>query len=157
MGRGNVCVFGDYEGLFYVDWNNFPSHYEDDEGNSVDDYQLQQDDWEDALIRFKAAFKKRYPSFVEADSEWIDNEKKAVLENGLFYIAVTDNEWSMAVMLIQKEPDYYQTSSIINLQKRFSDTYLAGMKECLFMQFTELGIYGGPWTSGRITRDSAVA
>ncbi len=148
MGRGNACVFGKYEGLYYIDWNNFSSEYEDEHGNIIQDYDLQQEEWEGSLEQFIGDFTQRFKSFSRCD-EWISNSEKAVLENSLFYIVIEDNEWSIAIKLIQKE-QYYDRGNIENLQAKHYRTYLYGMRDCLFNQFEELGVYGGPWTSGRI-------
>lgn len=150
MGRGNTCVFGDYEGLYYIDWDNFIAEYEDEYGNIVEDYDLQQEDWENSLEQFIDDFTEKFKSFSRCN-EWISREDKAVLENKLFYIAIADNEWSVAIKLIQKEQGYHD-GNIENLQAKHYKTYLEGIKECLFNQFDELGIYTGPWTSGRIRR-----
>jgi len=151
MGRGNACVFGKYEGLYYVDWSNFSSEFEDEHGNVIQDYDLQWEEWEDSLEQFISDFTKRFKSFSRCD-EWISDSEKAVLENSLFYIAVEDNEWSIAIKLIQKEQGYHFSGNIENLQVKHYKNYLDGMRDCLFNQFKELGTYGGPWTSGRIRR-----
>lgn len=151
MGRGNVCVFGEYEGLYYVDWDNFSNQYEDEFGNVIIDYDFQKEQWEDSLFQFVCDFKKKYKSFSDCN-QWISRTEKAVLENSLFYIVVEDNEWNIAVKLIQKEQGYYDRGNIENLQAKHYKNYLEGIKECLFNQFEELGIYGGPWTSGRIKK-----
>mgnify|MGYP001154405668 FL=1 len=141
MGRGNTCVFGDYEGLFYIDWDNF---------GIVEDYDLQQEDWENSLEQFISDFTQKFKSFSRCD-EWIGGDNRAILENGLFYIAIADNEWSIAIKLIQKEQEYYD-GNLENLQAKHYKTYLDGIRDCLFNQFEELGTYAGPWTSGRIRR-----
>ena len=151
MGRGNTCVFGDYEGLFYIDWDNFGAEYEDENGNIVEDYDLQQEDWENSLEQFISDFTRRFNSFSRCD-KWIGGDNRAILENGLFYIAIADNEWSIAIKLIQKEQEYYDDGNLENLQAKHYKTYLDGMKECLFNQFEELGTYAGPWTSRWIRR-----
>jgi len=148
MGRGNACVFGKYEGLYYIDWNNFSSEYEDEHGNIIQDYDLQQEEWEGSLEQFIGDFTQRFKSFSRC-GEWISNSEKAVLENSLFYIVIEDNEWSIAIKLIQKE-QYYDRGNIENLQAKHYKTYLDGIRDCLFNQFEELGTYAGPWTSGRI-------
>lgn len=154
MGRGNACVHGEYEGLFYIDWDNFSSEYEDENGEVVTDYDFQREEWECSLSQFIVDFTKKYKSFYECD-EWISNYEKAILENSLFYIVVEDNEWSMAIKLIQKEEFYYQSrGNIRNMQSGLYQSYLEGMKNCLFMQFDELGVYSGPWTSGRIKKSA---
>ena len=146
MGRGNTCVFGDYEGLYYIDWDNFSSsEYEDDD--------FWEEDWGNSLEQFISDFTQRFKSFSKCD-EWISRDDRAILENKLFYVAVADNEWSVAIKLIQKEQKY-DGGNLENLQAKHYKTYLDGMKECLFNQFEELGIYAGPWTSGWIRRPRA--
>lgn len=151
MGKGNTCVFGGYEGLFYIDWDNFSNEYEDEHGNIIQDYDFQRDEWENSLYEFISDFTQKFKSFSKCN-EWIGRDEKAVLENKLFYITIADNEWSMAIKLIQKEQGYYDNGNIENLQAKHYKTYLEGIKECLFNQFEELGTYSGPWTSGRIRR-----
>ena len=151
MGRGNTCVFGDYERLYYIDWNNFSNEYEDEHGNIIQDYDFQREEWENSLYEFISDFTQKFKSFSKCN-EWISRNEKAILENKLFYIAITDNEWSMAIKLIQKEQGYYDNGNIENLQAKHYKTYCEGIKEGLFNQFEELGTYGGAWTSGRIRR-----
>jgi hypothetical protein len=151
MGKGNTCVFGDYEGLYYIDWDNFSNEYEDEHGNIIQDYDFQREEWESSLYKFISDFTQRFKSFSKCN-EWISRDEKAILETRLFYIAITDNEWSMAIKLIQKEQGYYDKGNMENLQAKHYKTYLNGIKECLFNQFEDLGTYGGPWTSGRIRR-----
>lgn len=151
MGRGNSCVFGKYEGLYYVDWNNFSNEYEDGESNIIVDEDMRVEEWEEALSQFIFDLTKKYPSFSTCE-EWLSNTEKAVLENSLFYITVEDNEWSMAIKLVQKEQSYYSKGNIVNLQAGLYMKYLNGIRDCLFNQFDELGTYEGAWTSGRIKK-----
>lgn len=37
MGRGNVCVSGDYEGLYYIDRDYFKVYMLDGDGNETDE------------------------------------------------------------------------------------------------------------------------
>jgi len=142
MGRGNTRVFGDYEGVYYIDWDNFSSEYEDD---------FWREEWENSLYQFISDFTQRFKSFSRCN-EWISRDDRAILENKLFYVAIADNEWSIAIKLIQKEQEYYYDGNIENLQAKHYKTYLDGIRDCLFNQFEELGTYAGPWTSGRIRR-----
>lgn len=151
MGKGNARVHNDYEGLYYIDWDNFNSEFENEEGEKFIDYDMQLWEWEDSLKMFKQDFKKKYKSFTDCD-EWIGRDEHAILESELFYIAIEDNEWSMAIKLLQKDTPYHWVGNIENLQKKHYQTYLNGIKECLFNQFDTLGVYGGPWTSGTIKR-----
>lgn len=158
MGRGNVCVFGNYEGLYYVDYDNFSCYQEDEKGKQIldrygtpiHDYPLENLELEMAIREFSASFAKRFRSFQKCE-KWLSNSRHAILENCLFYVATEDNQWSMAFMLLQKESDYVE-GKMENLQNGHFRNYLNGMRECLFEQFGELGIYTGPWTSGRIRK-----
>lgn len=149
MGRGNCCVHGKYEGLFFIDWDNFSNEYENEDDGIITNYKFQK--WESSLYEFIADFKEKFKSFTSCD-QWINREEKAILENELFYVVTEDNEWSMAVKLIQKEQDYYKRGNIENLQAGLYKKYLEGMKNCWFNQFEEIGIYSGAWTSGTIKR-----
>lgn len=151
MGRGNACVHGDYEGLYYIDYDNFPKEYEDEYGNVIEDYDFQREEVNCFLDELKIDLKKRFKSFSDTD-EWIDSDEYAILENSLFYIVTEDNEWSVAIKLIQKEQDFYSRGNIENLQAGLYKKYLEGLKECLFNHFDEIGVYAGPWTSGTIKK-----
>ena len=154
MGRGNSCVYGDYEGLYYIDWDNFLYEPEENDG-LMNDWECQREQFDDSMDIFKEDFIARFKSFTDCD-EWISDTEKAILENSLFYIVIEDNDWSVAIKLIQKEPDYYYEGNLSNLQKRHFENYLNGMRDVLFNQFNELGTYGGPWTSGRINKSDFV-
>lgn len=168
MGRGNVCVFNEYEGLFYIDNDDLDEYCRVDEETDEVEHRLlgelsyeeltggdwkfdewqSRRNWEDAKLNLICALMAKFPSFTRCD-KWIDREQYALLENNLFYVAVEDNQWSQAVLLIQKEDDYFDYSG---LQKRHYQRYLDGIRDCLFEQFDTLGTYGGAWTSGRIKR-----
>lgn len=167
MGKGNCCVNGEYEGLFYIDNDdlcvytaketigtdepvnelrrNIP--YTDMENWEYDE--ISSDWWfEEIIADFKHNFIKAFPSFTSCD-EWIGYRynKHAILENSLFYITIEDNEWSLAVELTQKD-DY------ITFQKKNYQKYLNGIKNALFLQFDTLGVYGGPWMHGTIHKET---
>lgn len=168
MGRGNVCVFRECEGLFYIDNDHLHEYRRVGEDGDEVEYRLMGDlsyeeltsgdwqfdewqshrNWEDAKQNLICAIKAKFPRFVRCD-RWIGNDRYALLENNLFYIAVADNEWSQAVMLIQKDHWCYDFSG---LQKQHYQRYLDGIRDCLFEQFDTLGTYGGAWTSGKISK-----
>ncbi len=167
MGKGNCCVNGEYEGLFYID-NDDLCVYLAKESIGTDEPMTElrrnipyedMDNWEydeittewwygEIINDFKRNFIKVFPSFAPCDT-WIGHRfcKHAILENELFYIALEDNDWSTAVELIQKDDHE-------NLQKRHYQNYLNGIKNTLFMQFDSLGVYGGPWTHGTIHKEN---
>lgn len=172
MGRGNVCVFGKYEGLFYIDNDYLHSYHryneEDDcyesamlEDLSCEDFsngwtydEIESDFiWEETKRHLISGIQTRFKCFRPCD-KWVDREAHAIMESELFYIAVEDNQWSVAVKLIQKEDAYYDISG---LQKRHYQRYLDAIRDVLFERFPTLGTYGGAWTSGRISRPEQAA
>lgn len=166
MGRGNVCVFGDYEGLYYADRDYLdfyiPIDGEADDGkflgemshNDFGDYEydefISRSYYEDFIAEFVSMFCKRFKSFSETG-----NDYGVILENNLFEIEIEDNQWSYAVKLIQKEDDW--DDHLVGLQKKHYQTYLDGMKNILLELFPSIGSYSGAWTSSRITRENAMA
>ena len=172
MGRGNVCVHGKYEGLYYVDYENLHMYSKkdtfkteedpDDEvryGREIDYHELDEWQYEEILSELEyewmieeiqKGMSKRFHSMVACD-KWIGlrREEQAILENGMFYVTVEDNQWSVAVKLIQKEFDY---EVVEGLQKRHYETYLKAIRDILFEMFDEIGTYGGAWTSGTLRK-----
>lgn len=111
---------------------------------------------------FISRFSERFPSFTRCEpNEWLRNglygdlTRRAILESKLFYITVEDNEWSLAVELIQKEDPY--DNHLEGLQKRHFQTYLDGIRDTLFEQFETLSVRNGPWMSKQISRKEHVA
>ena len=170
MGRGNVCVTGDFEGLYYID-NDYLDVYvrtsEDDDdcedramlgelsytALTSGDWKFHESEsyweWQSTKDYLKSRLKDLFPSFTDCD-EWVDREAQAILENNLFYIAVEDNQWSKAIKLLQKEDCY---GTLAGLQSRHHRRYLEGMRDILFELFPELGVYRGAWTHGTIRRE----
>lgn len=182
MGRGNVCTFQPYEGLYYIDNGQYHVYRKEDPENDCDetclmgelDYsEMTGGDWkfdeiatwigwkdiEDSLVD---DFTKRFPSFedVRGTGRWVCdsflyNGVEVLMESKLFYIGIEDNQWSMAVMLIQKDPPWGYC--IEGLQARHYQRYLDGIRDCLFNRLDELGTYSGAWTSGTIRKEAASA
>ena len=151
MGRGNVCTFGKYEGLFYLDWDKFIP--DDEDGNpDPESYEDQRFNYECDRDSFVEDFCNKFTSFMLCD-KWMpypNRERHVIAENKLYYLIEVDNEWSMAIMLIQKEDDW--GLPIENLQKKHFQAYFNGLRDVLFNYYDELGTYGGAWTSGSIKR-----
>lgn len=173
MGRGNVCVLGQCEGLYYIDNDDIHVYRRDDPNDEEPETRLMRDldygeltggEWyfdevgteveqEDIEEFFMDAFTKMFPSFVPVKpGQWLDRERRVLLENGLFYICMEDNEWSMAVELIQKEEPWGEPW-MENLQRRWYERYLEGMKRCLLDRLPSIGIYTGAWTSGVLKKE----
>lgn len=179
MGLGNVCVAGPYEGLFYIDNDDLLVYRRHDPYAKEEETSLQRDlscedfssgEWlldevgssyeeEDILECFCAKLRKLCPSFQPAANEnvWLGSGRRVILENKLFYICVEDNEWSLAVELIQK--DGYsdcQNAWLIGLQRRHYQEYLDCMKKALLSRLPGIGIRTGAWTSGTIKREEII-
>ncbi len=164
MGRGNVCTTGAYEGLFYVDHDDLHVYCSNEDGEydtkllgevSYEELQdgtyyfdqegsmMNQEYFEETL---REELKKKFPSFYDS-TERVKGEV-AVLENSLFYICISDNGWSDAVMLLQKDEDHLK-----GLQKKQYQNYLKGIRDALLEQFDSIGVYGGAWTHGVLKRE----
>ena len=181
MGRGNVCVTGSCEGVYYIDNDHFHVYRRDDLLCEEPDTRLMgdlsydeltgnewlYDEWgtgeeeDDILECFISSFTRMFPSFERPMKEtWIKNglwgplSRRVILESNLFYIAVEDNEWSLAVELIQKEDPY--DDHLGGLQGRHYLKYLEGMKRCLLERLPSIGTCKGAWMSGTITREEAI-
>lgn len=171
MGRGNVCTHGKYEGLYFIDRDHVDvytalapeeedcclikmlgdlSYEELQSGAWTFDEVASGDAVYQVLEGFMEAFQKRFPSFERVEPDTWQDGRRLLLENGLFVIAIKDNEWSMAVELLQKEDDY---QNLEGLQSRQYQRYLDGMRDALLEQLPSIGTYTGPWTSGRILRE----
>ena len=128
MGRGNCCVFGKYEGLYFIDNDDIHVYCRagKDTGEppelrllrDLDFSSLMDGTWiyhematcaeeEDILSCFMEDFLQMFLSFRRVEPEqWISRSQRVILENALFYICLEDNQWSLAVELIQKEPPW---------------------------------------------------
>ena len=179
MGRGNVCVSGPHEGLFYIDNDDILVYRREDPfGGEVEtrlmgelNYaELTGGEWRydergtaeeeaDILDWFIRGFTKLFPSFQRPQREvwlrngpWGDCTRRVILENGLFYIAIEDNEWSIAVELLQKEDPY---EHLTGLQSRYFKKYIEGVKTCLLDRLPSIGVWTGAWTSSTISGGEA--
>lgn len=180
MGRGNVCVTGSCEGLYYIDNDHFHVYYRDKPGAEEPETRLRGDldygeltggEWlydeegtmneqEDIEECFMRDFTKMFPSFRRQVNElWLGKHgpfdaknRRVILWSNLFYICVEDNEWSLAVELVQKvEP--WGRPWMETLQCRLYEKYLDGMKRCLLERLPSIGTRKGAWMSGTITRE----
>lgn len=177
MGRGNVCVNGSCEGLYYIDNDYFHVYRDSDDTSDYPETRLMADlgydeltssrwvyddegtenEWADIEECFIEDFVRLFNSFSRCDGYMRKDgrERQIILENGLFYVAQEDNEWSVAVELLQKETPY--DDSLLGLQKRHYKKYLEGMKECLLNRLPSISTYKGAWTSGTIERENLTA
>ena len=167
MGRGNVCVHGKYEGLYYVD-NGFLEmyskryRYEDMDTCLRKDIDNLEDGWEfdeeatyqnfdDFERAFVSRMLERFPSMHKPrrGREWVSRSQRVVVENKLFYVVFEDNTWSLAVELIQKEPPFGD-GSYEGLQANAYKSYLKGILHTILELTGEAGTYKGAWAHGTI-------
>ena len=180
MGRGNVCVTGQFEGLFFIDNDQFHTYgrfdwrdelnevallkdlsmgdLDPDSGWCFDEVGTQEELWDieecfmDSFTDSYRSFKRCEPNkYLRSGGPIGGDCKRVILENGLFYICMEDNEWSIAVELIQKEDPY--DDHLSGLQKQHYRRYLEGMKQALLKRLPCIGTYTGAWTSGTIRRE----
>ena len=177
MGKGNVCVHGTCECLYYIDNDDFHTYYLADDpcdykigrDMTLEDYQSgewkfadlgTEMEFEEIIEDFAYDFKQKFPSFENVYSEnrfhtdryscfhWQDH--RVVLENKLFMVCLTDNEWSVAVELLQKEAPYGY--SYEGLQSKHFDSLRDGMLDCLLNQLGTVYMRNGAWMSTAIIR-----
>ena len=172
MGKSNVLPTGEYQGVYYVDFENLLSYTKKDDETErktlknispweMSDYEFDDVESQMNLENYRAtlvdALKKRFPSFKEPVGWYVGIPGKHILlENDLFYIAVEDNEWSEAVELLQKEEN--SVSGYENLQKRHYKNYLKGLCNVLLEQFDEIGTYieaHGGKVSGSVSKKTS--
>ncbi len=168
MGRGNVCTTGRYEGLWYID-NDFLAvyrHKDTDERymeNELGYEQLTSGDYEydqiDSEYEYEAMVEmlrtditEKFHSFRYAD-KWVSNhgnrcDRHAILENNLFFIALEDNECSVAVELLQKGPE-----ELAGLQARHYEHYLEAIKNIILDMYGQVSYRNGAWMSGTIKKE----
>ena len=175
MGKGNVCTHNKCEGLFYINYEDllvyrYKDRYKDSNyepvllktiqgTGKIDDYEFDEhstsENIDDVLEMFVADLTAKQYRFSSCD-KWLSNTENAIAEDEFFYIAIEDNDWSIAVKLLQKEaPEHYDDEEIDAFemtQERLFQSYLTDIRDALFEQFDELGIYAGPWTHGLIRK-----
>ena len=89
-----------------------------------------------------------YPSFKKCEPSYWEDGARIIMENRLYRIAVEDNEWSLAVKLLQKGD-----GELEGLQRGWFDKYMFAIRKSLLKYLPDIGTYTGPWTSGRITKE----
>ena len=112
MGISNCCVFGKYEGLYFIDYDDIHvfRHKDCDPDGSAEarflrdlDYgELTGGDWifddlatqfvqQEVLDSFTSDFLRMFPNFSKTCPDlWISRSQKAILESPLFYLCLED-------------------------------------------------------------------
>jgi len=141
MGRGNVCVHYECEGVYYIDKELV--------SDEKDDF-LTCELYREMIETIQFNIKKRFPSFScenKWDRSFINSDRYVVLENSLFQIAVVDNEWSYAWCLLERR-DVDDVGYNRTLMRRNYKKYLESIKNILVSEWGECFGYGGAWTHG---------
>ena len=95
MGRGNVCVTGAYEGLYYIDWDHFRVYELDDDGNETDtiDYDAQELSMRESLFgEFRRLFVERFPSFYLVD-KWLSGCHSTKTDTPFWRTGCSSSAW----------------------------------------------------------------
>ena len=168
MGRGNVCTHGKYEGLYFIDRDYIEIYVKDDPETGARDIRFlggmtaedlcgkewlyDQEESQANLARILGDFMYDihawYPSFKKCEPSYWEDGARIIMENRLYRIAVEDNEWSLAVKLLQKGD-----GELEGLQRGWFDKYMFAIRKSLLKYLPDIGTYTGPWTSGRITKE----
>lgn len=168
MGRGNTCVHGKYEGLYFIDRDYIEVYVKDDPKTGARDFRFlggmtseelcgsewkyDPDESQANLARLLGDFMYDihawYPSFKRCEPSRLEYGARIIMENRLYCIAVEDNEWSLAVKLLQKDGGRLE-----GLQRGWFDKYMFAIRKSLLKYLPDIGTYTGPWTSGRITKE----
>ena len=165
MGRGNIADFGKNEGLYYVS-NEFIESVS--VLNSDGDYdmltrrQAYEQNVEGEYDRIASEYEfnnlvdmivdgmeNHFHSFFATD-RW-ERDNHIICENNLFKIAIADNEWSYAVLLLEQDD-----LTVAGLQKKHFKNYYKVLGEILLSGYPEIGGYDGPWTHKVIRRENNV-
>lgn len=179
MGRGNICTHHECEGVFYLDNDHLQAYCkicDDSDGESVltarqlDELGIKYDFdgstadwmydgyescvlWDDMLSVVVLALEKQFGEFRQVD-RWRNGIFHVVLESDLFEIAVGDNEWSAAWVLLERT-DVDDVGPNRDEMRRVYRKYLEAIRKTLVEGWGEAYGYGGPWTTGeKFTHES---
>lgn len=116
-----------------------------------DNYQYKQDLTQLKFDNFKSAFIKamqaQFPSLKAVDKTV--RGVHYLLENNMFQIGFEDNDWSVAVELIQKK------CKNPGLQANLYPSFSTGMRDILITQVGEIHLRTGSWTTDTIDKQKA--
>lgn len=147
MGRGNVCVFGKYESVYFIPFETFydyPYNSETDEEDETQEKEYKHYLYDDFKDNLSEMIKNKFKSFSKCD-KWLDNETHCIIENNLFDIALQDNQWSIAVKLLCKDDE---TGLHIKHFKEYDNALL----KILFDLSDDVYGYAGAWTSQKLIK-----
>jgi len=154
--RVELCDCGQIKGF---DWEEKPKTAREliDEGMSYDydgketgwgyDEHGSRDNWRNMVEHMTKKLEKRFPSFQRINTLRA-RDLNVVLRNGLFEIAIVDNEWSAAWCLLERA-DVDDSGSNRALMRHHYEKYLEAIKGFLIEGWGEAFGYGGTWARGK--------
>lgn len=160
----NVSVNPDREALFYVDYSHMDVYVNDsnDVKTNNDPAIAQNPDvyrFDDTLTQarfdsFKKQFvKKMQDKFKSLKPHDITTKgKHQLLMNDMFIIAFEDNDWSVAVELLENPK-----SKNPNLRPNLFPNFQKGMRDILLDLVGEIHIRTGSWSTQKMTKADAAA
>lgn len=162
----NVSVNPDREALFYVDYSHMDVYVNINDSNDVktnnDPAIAQNPDvykFDDTLTQarfdsFKKQFvKKMQDKFKSLKPHDITTKgKHQLLMNDMFIIAFEDNDWSVAVELLENPK-----SKNPNLRPNLFPNFQKGMRDILLDLVGEIHIRTGSWSTQKMTKADAAA
>jgi hypothetical protein len=159
MGRGNTRV-ADNEAIYYVDYDNFRTFVQDEEGNDTTerDYDMESMLFDDWVLEFQdlAIFRSHF----EKEKGWI-GDARVLLSNKHFHIVIIDNEWSIGIALIRRDIDDYYKYTYVTEQEEAAykkeqddlfDKYNNVLLDGLYALIPELRVPNGAWMSSKFER-----
>ena len=132
MGCGNCCVFGRYEGLYYIDNDDFHVFRRADAAS---------DDCPEPRLMRDLDYEEL------TDGTWLYDDLATELEEEDILECFTANFLQMFPSFKRVRPESYA-----GLQSRHYQAYLKGIEKCLLDRLPSIGTYKSAWTSGRLTR-----
>ena len=162
----NVSVNPDREALFYVDYSHMDVYVNVNDSNDVktnNDPEIAQNPdvyrFDDTLTQarfdsFKKQFvKKMQDKFKSLKPHDITTKgKHQLLMNDMFIIAFEDNDWSVAVELLENPK-----SKNPNLRPNLFPNFQKGMRDILLDLVGEIHIRTGSWSTQKMTKADAAA
>ncbi len=162
----NVSVNPDREALFYVDYSCMDVYVNVNDANDVktnndpaiaqnpDTYQFDDTLTQARFDSFKKQFvKKMQDKFKSLKPHDLTLKgKHQLLMNDMFIIAFEDNDWSVAVELLENPK-----SKNPNLRPNLFPNFKKGMRDILLDLVDEIHVRTGSWSTQRVTKADAAA
>lgn len=162
----NVSVNPDREAVFYVDYSKMDVYVNVNDSNDVktnndpaiaqnpDTYRFDDTLTQARFDSFKKQFiKKMQDKFKSLKPQDVTAKgKRHLLMNDMFIIAFEDNDWSVAVELLENPK-----SKNPNLRPNLFPNFKKGMRDILLDLVDEIHVRTGSWSTQKMTKADAAA